>query len=313
LVQPLILGVSAQLGTLPLSLYYFHQFPCYFWLSGWAVMLGGSVFLAGGALLMLFDAIFAPMAWLIGQCLWYLSRLLNSLIFAIQDLPGGVIEGIQVSGIGLWLWFMLVVALALLLENKRKIWLMTILSLAGILAAERAGRLHYAQNHPKIVVYHAGKFRLTDFYDGSELLTLTDSMTEKRAAFAAQGARIEAGLTSGKTIETGSDLPVSTRHAFMEYPFAGFYGERIVFIDGSQPLSSDLLHCPSGINIVVFSRNPKLPYAQYRQAFANAIWVFDATNSHQWTADRVRQCTLDGIRYHDVRNSGAWVHFVHPK
>ncbi len=56
--QVLLVGFAAQLGTLPLSLYYFHQFPVFFWLAGWVVVFGGAVFMAGGAALVVLDMFF---------------------------------------------------------------------------------------------------------------------------------------------------------------------------------------------------------------------------------------------------------------
>ena len=56
----LTVSFAAQIGAFPLSIYYFHQFPIYFWLAGWVVVLGGAVFLWGGSVLVLLNAL-APM------------------------------------------------------------------------------------------------------------------------------------------------------------------------------------------------------------------------------------------------------------
>src|SRR5690606_27334694 len=43
-------AIAAQITTFPLSLYYFHQFPLYFWLSGFVVIPFAFLILGGGVM-----------------------------------------------------------------------------------------------------------------------------------------------------------------------------------------------------------------------------------------------------------------------
>ncbi len=86
-------ALSAQLFTLPLSLYYFHQFPVYFWLSGLVVVPLAYVILSLGLLYLALAAVS-----LVGDVLLYLLNgalsSLNAFINLFHQIPHVSIEGI---------------------------------------------------------------------------------------------------------------------------------------------------------------------------------------------------------------------------
>ncbi len=89
-------GIAAQLFTVPLTLYYFHQFPNYFILSNLAVMaLGGLVLGLGIALFSVSWSAFLSK---------YLGLVLALLLFGmisamqfIEMIPGSVVQGFTLS------------------------------------------------------------------------------------------------------------------------------------------------------------------------------------------------------------------------
>lgn len=121
------LGIAAQLFTIPLVLYHFHQFPNYFWLTNLGVMAFAGVILALGLILFIVHGIpflNAGIALLLG---WALYTLI-SFIDWVDTLPYGIATGFElnVSEILLFLCVMLV-----LLIVYRKKWMR--LSAMGLL------------------------------------------------------------------------------------------------------------------------------------------------------------------------------------
>lgn len=84
-------SLAAQLGTLPLALFYFNQFPNYFLLTNYiAIPLSTFVIYAAVSYLVLF---FVPVAGgVVGWGLAHLLALLNKAIAAIHALPGSVTQ-----------------------------------------------------------------------------------------------------------------------------------------------------------------------------------------------------------------------------
>lgn len=82
--------LAAQLATLFLSLYYFHQFPVYFLLAGWFVVpLSGAV-LAGGWAILLLHQILPGLALTLAWIPSGLATIMNALVFAIASLPSAL-------------------------------------------------------------------------------------------------------------------------------------------------------------------------------------------------------------------------------
>lgn len=113
-------GIAAQLITFPISAYYFHVFPSYFFLSNLIAIPGAFLIMSFGVPFMLFAQIpfiAKPLAWITE----YLISIVNQLIFGIQQLPFAKIDEIFLRpDFMLAYWFIL--AIALLLATKPEKW-----------------------------------------------------------------------------------------------------------------------------------------------------------------------------------------------
>ncbi|PKQ64993.1 hypothetical protein BZG02_03910 [Labilibaculum filiforme] len=112
-------SIAAQIGTFPLAIFYFHQFPSYFLLSGYVVILMAGILIYLSALLLLLSPI--P---IISESLGWLLRSLvegmNFLIVKIQGLPGSVLRDLSISQYQLILSYFLLFSLIAILSFKRK-------------------------------------------------------------------------------------------------------------------------------------------------------------------------------------------------
>ena len=89
-------ALAAQIGTFPLAIYYFHQFPSYFLLSGYVVIIMAGILIYLSALLL----ILSPITILSESLGWLLRNLvegMNFLILKIQSLPGSVVRELSLT------------------------------------------------------------------------------------------------------------------------------------------------------------------------------------------------------------------------
>ncbi len=301
----LLIGVAAQLGTLPLSLYYFHQFPVYFWLAGWVVVLGGAVFLWGGSLLVFVTAIApAPAAWL-GWLLYQLVWGMNQLIRLIQQLPGSVVSGIWLGAgaavlLGLFIWLF-----ALSVMQRKAQWLLAALVLLSGLSLYRLMARYGHSQQRKITLYHVNRHFLLDFFDGERGYIWTDSLSERQERFAAQAHRWSCGIRKQVRLQPSFQAPFRDNNLFVRPPFVQFFG-RTIAIPESQDLSSARSDTSYPVDILILRDNPRVQLSDCLRRFPCSLVVFDASNSRYRVERWKKECQASGITFYDVQESGAW-------
>lgn len=303
----LLIGFAAQIGTLPLSLFYFHQFPIYFWLAGWIVVFGGAVFMGAGAVLVLLDA-FIPVAaeWL-GFLLYYLLWGMNQLIVGIQHLPGSVISGIWLAGWAAFLMYIMIALWGVGLGEKRDggKWYWGAMGIAVFLLLCRGINMISQHHQRSMVVYSVSKSRLIDFFDGSSVVSLSDTLTKKQWTFAAQSNRWAMGMQIQDLYHFADSTGEAPNFRY-EAPLIQFFDQHIALIDHAQWINNFHPSPSIPIDIMVLSKSPRLSISACQEVFPSKLVIADNTNSRRKVAQWKAECEALQIPFHDVREQGAW-------
>ena len=163
-------GLSAQFMTVPLSLYYFHQFPNYFAVANLGIMLFSGVILGGG--IALFALSFVPIInSIIGFGLFVSIYLMYQFLVWIEQLPGAVAYGFTFS-------FFTTVILTFILffvvnqQPRTKIWKVSAASfllILGFIVYQRYENLQAKHvcifNNNQLVIAVKNKSDIICFYD----------------------------------------------------------------------------------------------------------------------------------------------------
>lgn len=124
----LAVSIAAQIGTFPLSIYYFHQFPVYFWLSNFVVIPAATLLLYLSFLFFLCSPIRA-VSHLIGILLNYSVKGLNWSVEFIEKLPGAVIHNLWMDRILMLLLILFLLLAAWAVRSKRSKSILAVLGL----------------------------------------------------------------------------------------------------------------------------------------------------------------------------------------
>ncbi len=119
---------SAQLSTLPFTLYYFHQFPVYFWLTNLYVIPWVSLIIIFAAVFLIVSAIH-PLALIVGKILAVLLGGLYGAVAFTEMLPAALLENIHISVSQSAILFLLTLFLALFFLYRNHMLLLISLSL----------------------------------------------------------------------------------------------------------------------------------------------------------------------------------------
>ncbi|MQP24563.1 DUF4131 domain-containing protein [Flavobacterium sp. LMO8] len=102
LTDIVLVSLAAQIGVLPLSLYYFNQLPLLFLLANLVIIPLSTAVLVGGLIILFFNFVLPDVAILLGKLLSLIIDLMNDYIHWIAQIKSGIITNISFSG---WLTF----------------------------------------------------------------------------------------------------------------------------------------------------------------------------------------------------------------
>lgn len=148
------LGIAAQVFTIPLMLYYFHQFPNYFWLTNLGVMLVAGLILGLGMLFFAFK--FVPFVnTFLASCLTWALFFLLQFVAWIEVLPASVAKGFVPAFPEMILFYLCV--LLLVWNFRKKIFKIAIWGLLVLIIVSWQWDRGTRKLTEEIVVFNANK------------------------------------------------------------------------------------------------------------------------------------------------------------
>jgi competence protein ComEC len=173
-------SIAAQLATFALGLFYFHQFPNYFLLSNLVVIPGSFIILILG-LVMLAVNFISPVALALGFILEWIIKILNYVVFALEDLPYSLFENIYITSFQCFLLILIVVSILMLIRIKRFNWVLITSSLCLLFVV--AQWIHYDRdvNIEKFTVYNVRGHSAIDLTNRGVTYFMADSALRQDA------------------------------------------------------------------------------------------------------------------------------------
>lgn len=167
-------SLAAQVGTFPLAVYYFHQFPSYFFLSNFVIIPVAGLLIYGSALLLIFSGVDFVSKWLTFG-LQNFVEFIHWLIYQIQDLPGALIQRITFSSFQVILLYALIIGLTISFVWKKKQALFASLLILTVFQLINISNLYQSQSS-ELVVLNANNQSVICIRDGQNLLVLSDTI-----------------------------------------------------------------------------------------------------------------------------------------
>jgi competence protein ComEC len=176
----LVVSVSAQLATFPLSIYYFNQFPNLFWATNLLVIpLATLALYSGLAYLAVFWIPFINkiIAFLLDVSLY----ALNEFVMWISQVPLSVTDGLQLSIFGVTLFYLLIVTAVPAFNDPRKRYIFVPLTCILILVSLYSYREISNATRMELSVLEGADNSLICFQMGSEAYFFSsDTIDSKR-------------------------------------------------------------------------------------------------------------------------------------
>ncbi|MDB5211906.1 MAG: ComEC/Rec2 family competence protein [Sediminibacterium sp.] len=283
--------ISAQVLTLPIILYYFHQFPNLFLFTNFiAVPLSG--FILYGELLLLLVCKIPFLNVYTGKVVSFLINQMNAVIERTARLPFSVIDNIQVSllqtialyiAIGYFAWW--------LLQKKRFACLISP-GILTIFILVRITRFIHQSAQQKLIVYNIARQRAIDIIDGNAYRFIGDASSTDQN-FHLQPSRVLHGVSQGELANTHiNDQLIAGQHRSVL-----IIDKTVYYIPGRPRIPVD---------IIILSGNPRIYLSQLAAVFDCPQYVFDSSNPlwkiQYWKKD----ADSLHLRHHTISEQGAF-------
>nr|MBS0037866.1 ComEC family competence protein [Saprospiraceae bacterium] len=185
------LSVAAQMGVLPLSIYFFNQASPYFMLSSIFSVLGAYIILIGGLLTGLMGFVFPALANLLGFIMDYCCLLLSNTMWFFTQLPGAAFKELHITSPEVVLIYGLITIGALMWYRRITYWKKPVLMTMCLLIFLGFTTTYEKINGQAVVIYSVGNEVLIDVFSPKKMHSIQSrSLTETTEHYAASANRL---------------------------------------------------------------------------------------------------------------------------
>jgi competence protein ComEC len=287
--------LAAQVLTVPIVLYHFHQFPNLFMITNFVAVPLSSIILFG-ELLLLLTAFVPVIAEFVGWINSAMLKFMNSFIERMNEVPYSVSDGIQISVMQTIILYISIVALVTWLLRKNKLAFIAGVSAMVLFLSARSLDLYKSNHQQKLIVYNVPQHSAVDVVDGNNYRFVGDTaiLTDNFL----QNFHMKPSRTLHR-IEPVSSLPGFNTN----YPFYLFNGRRILVVDQPLRFTSEA-RIP--VDVIILSKNPRIYINQLAAVFDCKQYVFDASNPLWKIKLWKKDCDSLHLPHHSVAEKGAF-------
>lgn len=288
--------LSAQILTLPVVLYYFHQFPNLFLFTNFiAVPLSGLILYGELFLLLVYKFIFVNE--FTGKIISFLIHQLNQLIENTHRLPFAVTGNIAFSLPQALLLYGALIGFTVWINTKKSIALIAALTaFAGIYCISAISVIEQKQQH-QLVVYNIPRMQAIDIIEGRNFLFRGSPQLQDKTSLAnyhLAPARLFFGVSQ----------PDQLKHTEIAGNIIAGSRKTVLVVD--RALSGPLPVEKIPVDIIILSGNPRLHLSQLTQRFICTQYIFDSSNPlwkiQYWKKD----ADSLHLRHHTISEQGAF-------
>lgn len=167
-------ALAAQMATIPFTLFYFHQFTSYFWLSNLFMTPISFLVIISGMVLLLVSWI-PYVNVLVGYLVWGAVYVMNAFVSWVESLPMSIIKGLYVSEFEFAMLILAFLLLLLMVASRNRRLFIPFLSVLLVVMVSTTIRLYHTDNQRGLTFFSLRNHTAVDFVKGGEHVLLADS------------------------------------------------------------------------------------------------------------------------------------------
>ena len=299
---------AAQVGTLPISVFYFHQIPLLFLFTNLLILPVLPVIIGAGIFVLLSVISGFHASWLVHILNISVEFILN-FIHYMGQIPYGNIQGVWLEERYLFLYFIFFLFIWLALRTRQIRYLITVMLFAVFFFIWDAHEAYKKQEYPDIAIYDTREATYIRLSSPAKCYILsTDSIINPEKNYElCKEYLMRHRLESCHSINS----PMSDANIYYHPPFIGYYGKRIVIADNSQRSYATTNKIP--VDYVVINKNFKGKLPDILRLYTPGIIILSLdiypSQAYRWG----ELCKKAGIPYYDIRLQGMWIEKIKEK
>lgn len=300
--------LAAQIATAPFSIYYFHQFPSYFWLSNLFMGPISTVVIIGGMVMLL--VCFIPYINIgVAFCVKWMVYAMNFIVTRVENMPFSIIKGLYINTLEFVCLLIALLLLMMLIEHKKKFMMFGMLSMFLVFSASQLTRSVCQRTQMSLTVYSMSKNTAIDFVCGTEHVLLCDTIVMNDptlASFSVENHLIREGVYKNSTL-----LPLCCPNFENHYMkkcknMLSFGGKTIAFFDKNSTFGVKLPSRPHVDYFVVHGRN-KIDLEKLLNSYIVDLLIIDGSVPDYLRSRIMEKADEVEQEYYDVKTAGAFV------
>jgi competence protein ComEC len=291
--------IAAQILTLPLILFLFHQFPLFFLITNLVAIPLSSLILLGEILLCLLS--FLPiLAIPTGALLSWLIKIMNGLVEKIDSLPFASITQINISFTQVILLYGAIAATAIWIVYKKKKMIFPALSFLLAYFSIGAAAGYQTRKQQLLVIYQIPKATAIDCIIGQHYISAGDSAIQHQ--FNAQQYTFGPARNLFEV-----NKRESLNGVYKDENLIRLGTKTMIIIDQHFHLPPAREEPIPAVDLLLISHNPRVNPQLLLTRLPARIVVIDGSNAARETGKWLQICRKAGIPCHSTANQGAFV------
>ncbi|AWH84953.1 hypothetical protein HYN59_07360 [Flavobacterium album] len=285
-IDTVLISLAAQIGVLPLSLYYFHQFPLLFLLANLVVIPLSNVVLVTGLIVLLLNFIAPPVAIIVGSVLEWLIVAMNSFIAWIASFDSLVLKDIPFTlllNVSLY-----AVIILMVLWLYKKTYRRTAALLVSVLVFQSIYTITVwdSKSHDELIVFNNRKSTLLAERISSRIMILSeDSLALKNF-----------NIRSYRKGNFASEVILKPIQNVLWHK-----GSKVLIIDSTAAYSPAMKP-----DVLLLIHSPKVNFERLLAELHPKQVVADATNYKTYVARWKATCQKQKIPFHATAEKGSY-------
>ena len=279
---------AAQIGAMPLSIYYFHQFPGLFFVTNLLILPLLGIIMAVGVLVVLI-ATFHTVPEFIAKSIEYLIAFLDSIIHWVASFDVFVFKNISFSKEMLWSSYLVIILMILWIKRptfKRLTLTFTSILLMQIIFIVQKNEV---QNNEELIIFNYRKNTIITERIGNAVTIYSNDSIQKK-------------LNSNLLIQSylvGNFCDVSAKKPLLNLLY--FKHQKVLIIDSSCVYTKGIHP-----DILVIIQSPKLNIQRLLKSYKPKQIVVDGSNYKSYIRLWETTCKKEKIPFHNTNEKGFY-------